>query len=133
MKLLKWSENYAVGIPAVDHEHREMIELINTVFSSLRDNADAESIERTLGEIHAGIAAHFALEERFMRRARYKEYKAHKADHEELLDQIGELMDVFADDPDAGREQLRRRLGDWFGEHFGSFDARLHRRLGSHP
>ena len=29
MGLLHWEDRYSVGIAAVDHEHRELIELIN--------------------------------------------------------------------------------------------------------
>ena len=30
MPLLEWKDSYSVGIAAVDHEHRELIDLINT-------------------------------------------------------------------------------------------------------
>ena len=39
---------------------------------------------------------HFALEERIMRDSGYSEYEDHKDDHEELLDEIRDLMDGFA-------------------------------------
>jgi hemerythrin len=29
MGLLKWEKRYSVGIEAVDHEHRELVDLIN--------------------------------------------------------------------------------------------------------
>ncbi len=80
----------------------------------------------SLADIHAGISAHFALEERLMREAAYPEYAGHKASHEDLLDQIRDMMDAHADDPEAGRKRLQRSLSDWFGQHFATFDARLH-------
>jgi hemerythrin len=82
-----------------------------------------------LGEIHAGIAAHFALEERLMRAAGYAEYAAHKDDHERLLEQILDLMDVYAADPEQGSRLLSEQLSDWFSRHFASFDARMHGKL----
>jgi hypothetical protein len=39
-------------------------------------------------------------------------------------------MDVYAGDTVAGERQLSERLSDWFGNHFASFDARLHGVLG---
>lgn len=132
MNPLQWKPSYSVGVPSVDQEHQEMIELINAAHAGLQDKQDPASIEAMLGEIHAGIAAHFALEERLMQAAGYAEYEAHKADHERLLDQIMDLMDVYAADPVEGEKQLGERLSAWFGDHFASLDARLHGALGPH-
>ena len=133
MTLLQWKPAYALGIPSVDHEHRELIDLINRAYGHIEGSADPADTESCLEDIHTGIAAHFALEERHMRDAGYAEYAAHKEEHEELLDQIRDLMDAFVADPVAGRLVLQQRLADWFGGHFATFDARLHGVLGDHP
>jgi hemerythrin len=130
MTLLQWKPAYTLGIPSVDHEHRQLIGLINEAYGHLEGSADPDAIERCLGDICAGIAAHFALEERHMREAGYAEYAAHKEEHEDLLDQIRDLMDEFAADPRSGRASLEQRLADWFGGHFATFDARLHEAFG---
>lgn len=132
MTLLTWKPNYTLGIPSVDHEHRELIAMINQAYRAMADAGGRARIEACLEDIHAGIAAHFALEERYMRQAGYAEYEAHKDDHEELLDQIREMMDVYADAPERGHEILQKRLSEWFTVHFATFDARLHERLGHH-
>lgn len=132
MTLLQWKPSYSLGIPSVDLEHREMIAMVNDVYARLEARcAEVEpaAIEAALGEIHAGIAAHFALEEVIMRQMSYAGYAAHKDSHETLLDQIRDLMDVFSDDPQRGRVQLERELSDWFGLHFATFDAWLHSAL----
>lgn len=130
MTLLEWKPEYCVGNASIDHEHQQMIHQINTLYNQLGESADAETIESVLGEIHADISAHFALEERLMREASYAEYQDHKDDHEDLLDQIHDLLDSFNADPAAGQSLLKARLSDWFGRHFSSFDARLHKQLG---
>jgi len=129
MTLLKWRSEFAVGNASIDHEHELMIRQINTLYDQLCDPVDTASIEVVLGEIHASISAHFALEERLMRAADYAEYTAHKEDHEDLLDQIHDLMIAFYQDPEGGRALLESQLSDWFSRHFATFDARLHRRL----
>jgi hemerythrin-like metal-binding protein len=75
---------------------------------------------------------HFALEERIMRDAGYEEYEGHKEDHEDLLDEIRDLMDAFLADAENGGRLLKERLSAWFAKHFASFDARLHGQLGPH-
>jgi len=48
MTLIKWKPSFSLGIPSVDHEHRELIGAINTVYDSMIDNADPEIIESCL-------------------------------------------------------------------------------------
>ena len=129
MQLLQWKPSFTLGIPSVDTEHREMIDTINSVYASLEDEGSELEVNRVLGEIHAQISAHFALEERLMRAAGYVEYAQHKDSHEQLLDQIRDLMDSFSTDPVAGRARLQDSLANWFGAHFATFDARLHMHL----
>ncbi len=129
MSLITWKPEFAVGVDSVDFEHRQMIDLINEIYDEMKTRKDADSIEQFMGDVHFAISAHFALEERLMRESDYVEYEAHKEDHEELLDQIRELMDQFVSDPDKGFDLLQDNLSDWFESHFATFDARLHGQL----
>lgn len=130
MTLLKWKPEYSVGDAAIDYEHQMMIEQINTLYDQIDSSTDSDAIEAMLGEIHADISAHFALEERMMREANYIEYEDHKEDHEELLDQLHELMEGYFQNPENTKEALKLKLSSWFKDHFSTFDARLHKQLG---
>jgi hemerythrin len=130
MKYLKWSEQYSVGVDSVDYEHQNLMDMINMILAELEDRRDIAEIESTVADVHAEISAHFALEERLMRNAGYAEYDAHKNDHEDLLDQIRNMMDAIADKPEQALDLLSDQLGDWFSGHFATFDARLHNNLG---
>ncbi len=130
MALIEWRDEFTIGIPAVDAEHRELIELINELHAQLtQPGAAPDAVADFLGEINVRIGAHFALEEKEMRERQYDQLAAHKADHERLLDEIRDLMDRYEDDHGFDEQELARRLKGWFGAHFGSHDARLHRHL----
>ena len=129
MPLLTWKPEFTVGVESVDFEHQQMIDLINEIYDEMKTRKDADSIEQFIGDVHFAISAHFALEEKLMREAAYAEYEAHKEEHEELLDQIRDMMDQFVLDPDAGFDLLQERLAAWFEHHFATFDARLHGQL----
>lgn len=131
MPLITWKPEFAVGVESVDFEHEQMVKLINEIYDEMKTRRDADSIEQFLGDVHFAISAHFALEEKLMRKAAYPEYAAHKEEHEELLEQIRDLMDQFARDPDKGFDLLQEKLSDWFEDHFATFDARLHGNLPS--
>ncbi len=130
MPLIDWKEEFALGIPAVDHEHRELIALINEAHAERRRDGAPEAIAAFLGEIHARISAHFALEEKVMRERRYDRYTEHKRDHERLLDGIRDIMDAYEDGTLFEETEFARTLESWFVTHFATHDARLHRHLG---
>ena len=138
MPLLDWKDSYSIGNEAVDHEHRELIDLINTLHEELTGSGGARAAAAIFGDIYKGISSHFALEEKFMREHGYDQLAEHKGDHERLLDELRDIMDDYDDaraggvDAEADR-QLSERLGTWFARHFQTHDARLHSRLGDHP
>ena len=130
MALIEWQDAYNTGVAEVDHEHRELIQLINDLHAELLGGHQA-TVAEFLGEVFARIAAHFALEETVMRKHGYDEYEAHKAEHEQLLDEIRDIMDDYDDGAyeDAGAA-LATTVRDWFVNHFKTKDARLHKQLG---
>lgn len=132
MALLQWKDRYSVGIAAVDFEHKELIGLINRLHDEWKQGASRGSVEDFFGDLFKAISAHFALEERFMRERGYDQLAAHKNDHERLLDEIRDIMDDFSDET-QGAAALAGRLEAWFGRHFETHDARLHKALGAHP
>jgi hemerythrin-like metal-binding protein len=95
MPLVEWREEFNLGVASVDHEHQELIALINKVHDRIAEPGSDVTIAEYLGEIYARIAAHFALEERIMRETGYDQYAGHKADHERLLDDIRDIMDDY--------------------------------------
>ena len=130
MPLLEWREAYSMGMPGVDYEHRHLINIINELAGKLEAGADPAETSRYLGDICAAIEAHFALEERTMLEAGYDEYADHKADHENLIEDLHELMDLVATGPVADwRPALAERLEAWFGVHFRTKDPRFHKFL----
>ena len=78
MPIIEWRDDYQVGAPEIDQEHRELIELINEFHRTVASGAEADWVLEHLGEIHARISGHFALEERLMRDEHYPEYRSHK-------------------------------------------------------
>ncbi|MCC6202335.1 MAG: hemerythrin family protein [Gammaproteobacteria bacterium] len=129
MALLTWRKEYELGLADVDHEHRELIDLINQIHQQLDAGARGDAALDLLGELYAQIASHFALEEQHMRTIDYKELDDHKADHERLLDRIRDLMDEYEDNATLDLHAFGVDLDAWFLVHFSTRDARFHRAL----
>jgi hemerythrin len=131
MALIPWKQEFKLGVASVDYEHEVLIGLLNELIAGLQGEVSKDAVADILGEVHTKIAAHFALEEQIMREAGYDQYDDHKTDHEQLLDDIRDIMDRVEDD-DAYQYQtsLAQHLETWFTQHFSTKDARLHKMLG---
>ncbi len=124
--LLEWTDACRIGIDMLDYEHRDLFARLNELHDELMRHEDRGSIEACLGEIHARMAAHFALEEKFMRDKRYKDYEAHKAEHDDLLDEFIEFMMRFSRDPDLEYGQAEHlTLKRWVIDHMQTTDRRM--------
>jgi len=129
MNLIDWRDDFSVGVGVVDLEHRALIDLINDLHASMGEGATYDTVIDALGEIYAQISAHFALEEKVMRDREYAYYPSHKESHEELLDELRDIMDRVEDDGRYDETRLSRELERWFTEHFRTHDAKLHQYL----
>jgi len=127
MSLIEWKKEFEVGVAEVDHEHRELIGLINELHEVMKESGDFDQVLESLGEIYAQISAHFALEEKMMRVSRYPAYADHKEDHETLLEDLRDIMDDVEDDGSYNESILANDLERWFSLHFKTHDAKLHR------
>jgi hemerythrin-like metal-binding protein len=130
LQRLEWREAFSVGNPSIDHEHRELIALLNAIIDRLEEGGEWDAVADFLGEVNARISAHFALEEKIMREHRYDQLADHKGDHERLLDDIRDIMDAFEQGSTGERRgEFAERLREWFLIHSKTRDARLHRKL----
>ncbi len=130
MSLIEWKKEFETGIQDVDTEHQELIGLINSLYESMSNDRSKETILQFLGDIHAKTSAHFALEEKIMREQNYTHYSEHKDEHEQLLDDINDIMDQYEFNEGFDEGRLKGVLAIWFSGHFKNQDARLHKMLG---
>lgn len=129
--LLEWKEEYRMGIADIDRSHQELIGIINDIYHSLGGRADRESVQSFLDQVYVLASDEFYCEEQLMKELRYEGLEEHRAAHEQMLRDIRHLadhVDPWAEDAGGGRA-LGEQLGSWFGAHFRTFDARLHKLL----
>ena len=124
--LLEWTDACRIGIDMLDYEHQDLFARLNELHDELLRHEDREVVEACLGEIHARMAAHFALEEKFMRDKRYPDYEAHKAEHDDLLDEFIGFMMRFSHDPNLTYGQAEQlMLKRWVIDHVLTTDRRM--------
>lgn len=116
---LKWVEMMNIGIPWVDADHRDLVELFNQMAQAGRDGDRAAGLE-LLEQFQARASAHFAAEERFLE-AQGKPVSEHRAEHARML---AELEWLARPHEDGQRMVVEHYLRFWMIEHILGIDRR---------
>lgn len=123
---IEWTDDFLIGIPELDHEHRSLVADINRLHRELRAHEDRARVEATLGEILARMEAHFALEETAMKQHAYPHYAEHKAEHEALLDTVTGFIVRYQKGPGSGAAAaLEQTLDEWIVDHILTSDKKM--------
>lgn len=102
MPLMTWQDNFSVGVPSIDAQHKRLIELINELHQAMLDGAVPEKIKEILNGLIEYTQLHFSHEEKLFAEHEYPDAVAHKEIHDALVGKVMELKTKV----DAG-EQIR--------------------------
>lgn len=108
---IEWNDEYLLGLPAIDKDHREMVEECNAYLQAAERGASLGELADLLDRLILRTRAHFTAEERMLDRHGYPGLALHKADHEQLLVQAMSLRDRF-DQADEDDESVRALVSE---------------------
>jgi hemerythrin len=124
--VFEWNESFLIGIEELDHEHKVLIDDINTLHKELGSRNQKSEIEKCLGEICARMQAHFALEEHVMKEHDYAFFDEHKREHDDLLDNCTEYMLRYINDASASpNTSIEDSLKHWVLKHIVTSDKKM--------
>lgn len=118
---IQWDKKFELGHEKIDFEHRIFLDLIRTA-SHL--GQDKQRANRILNEIKKYAEFHFISEENVMLDANYPDYTQHKAEHNQLLAQLNDM--IFQHHrSQIPTEELVDFLFQWFALHTTQVDSKL--------
>ena len=126
MSLLKWKDEYLLGMEALDYEHQDLFDCLNQIYEQCSRKADYDTVADGLGRLQNRLAAHFALEENTMREMKNPHYAAHKAEHDRFLDEVTGAVAAFDETFEhEDVDELAHRVQEWIVKHITTFDRQL--------
>ena len=119
MAAIKWSEAMSVGVPAVDHDHKILVGLINSLGEATRGGDDkTQVIAGALATLIAYTQYHFEREEKMMEACGYPDLQTHHEEHHALTQEVLALKDRFlASESDITVDELLTFLTGWLNHH----------------
>ncbi|MCF8479010.1 MAG: bacteriohemerythrin [Rhodospirillum sp.] len=113
-----WTENCRVGIKAIDEDHKGLFDLVNAIDDHQRRGSRANQVNATVHALNLYVTEHFEREERFMRRAKFPGYEAHRRIHEDFRGLVSALIALHQKNPDAvDLRKVTAFLDSWIRNH----------------
>jgi hemerythrin len=89
--LLEWRDQYSVGIPAIDEQHKVLLSISRELIDTILQHKPSGKAVKLSEELIEATYAHFAHEEEIFSAADYSESLSHMDKHAKLISQIQEL------------------------------------------
>ena len=125
MLSIKWDDTYCNGIPLLDTQNKNFVEMLNLLFEYQDTNPDTSLLYQKFREVETYAREHFRREELFLERFYPDELADHRSQHSLFLDNLKCFScNVVSDGPDAVND-LSCYIRDWAVIHIGFMDKSI--------
>lgn len=128
---IAWKEDYRVGVPAIDDQHYQLIDMLNELYESIGSNMPNDGIWKLLAGFNRYADTHFGTEERLAREAGIDPgiVALHHLEHESYRERLNALRLAFEKDDRSAPVQLMAYLSRWWLTHILVDDMELGRMI----
>jgi len=135
---ISWKDEYSVNIQEIDEQHKMLIQMIDDLFVVISRNKEQTLEEcevcKVLERLIDYTRIHFAVEESLMRIFDYPDYEAHKAIHDQFIDEVMMFERRLKSNNNKSSEQLVAiemlfRLKEWLVNHIVGIDKAYSRHM----
>jgi hemerythrin-like metal-binding protein len=126
MPPLRWEDGLSLDVPAVDRDHRALIDLLNRLHYLRLAGEERSAIAAAIDALVEYAQEHFSREEMLMRLSGYPEYARHRLLHEAFCRRIARFEARFRADPESvSLQRLSDFVADWITSHILEEDMRI--------
>lgn len=125
MPLISWTEDYAIGVPAIDKDHQQLFLLANRFHDAYKAHHDKTQILSLLRNLILYAETHFRREEQHMEQIDYPESEAHKKAHDQFIEQVFRLQEEYESGVLRLSDDVMDFIGTWLSRHILETDQKL--------
>ena len=125
MSLFAWKQEYAVGHPDIDEQHKQLFRMADDLHQAMMEGRGREALIGLYSRLVTYTRHHFAAEERLMRESAYPGYVQHHLQHEKLTEQVLTLQKNMASKQTTVTLETMNFLSDWLMHHIGGSDQKV--------
>lgn len=122
-----WSEQFAVKVPLIDDQHRELLKIANQFYDAVKTKRDQDTIFQTLNALIRYAEQHFRDEEDLMAELGIPEaaIDEHHSIHERLIEEIFQLQMEMGGSEETTIHDLEQFLTQWAVNHILHEDKKI--------
>jgi len=117
MGLIKWKNEFSVGIKELDNQHKKIIKILNHMFTLHGKEKNEKKKKKILGNLLEYIKEHFRTEEEYMLKHHYSGYDKQKQEHNQFIDRLCEFQKEYLKGHRLAMVNLFNFVWDWFSQH----------------
>ena len=121
--MFEWNANYSVNIGSIDAQHQNLFATGRELYTAMSAGKGRSVLAKILDRLVRYTEVHFAHKERMMKRHNYRDYAAHKAEHEAPTKQVLQFQADFQGGH-AMSVQLLNFIKDWLEKHINGSDKK---------
>lgn len=118
--IVKWNSSLAIGIEAIDNQHKKIFEHLLALENSVAKRDPWHIVRFLLSQLGEYMKFHLAVEEAMLEIVRYPQQTDHCKAHAKIVEQIAELEKQLQ--RTGSGESLVNFFEDWFIRHVLSDD-----------
>ena len=112
---MEWKESFNIGIDVIDHQHRQILQYINTL-EEIRVSGQRDKIQEVLEDLIDYTQSHFSFEENLLAQVNYQYLPSHKGIHDLFVKRLNEYRQRF-EKGEVVENDLYRLLSKWLINH----------------
>ena len=127
--MIKWKEEYRVGVALIDQQHQKLFEIANRAYNLLADEWRIDKYDDIiviLEELRDYALFHFSVEEEHMKKIGYQRFLSHKVEHDDFKKELN-AVDLYKldDDQETYLSNILSFVVTWIENHILKVDKQI--------
>jgi hemerythrin len=127
-----WSDEYSVGIPEIDEQHKTLFDLINRIHDAINAHRGSAVCQDVMSQLVDYTKVHFTLEQNLMQMGNFPGYEEHWAHHRDLIAEVESMQAKISSGKAAISFELLHFLRNWLTKHILGEDMKYSRYFAKH-
>lgn len=123
--LFVWDDKYRTGIDEIDHDHKELVNLINDLYEAMQDGSGGALLLPIFSALKRYTENHFAREEGYMIECGAPDQSKHVQEHMRMAEKLADLESRHRHGEAAISLQTLTFLRDWLKNHICVVDQAM--------
>ncbi len=125
MEEIEWSDEYSVGIEAIDNQHKILLKMINSIIRTHDTTANPETVTNLISDMTKYAQEHFSAEENIMKENGYSKLDKHIEEHQAFIEKTVDLCSATYLEIGKVPAVLLNFLKEWLKSHILKTDMEL--------